>query len=73
MVMKPMEVFRLAVAEIGDVSAAELSAHIEKKHGVKIKPAFIPIYKASLKDLERTTKIRQNAKSILPEQPPEAA
>ena len=60
--MKPMELFRLAVAEIGDASAEELSAHLENKHGVKIEPAFIPIFKATLQQLERTARVRQDAK-----------
>ena len=67
--MKPMEFFRRAVAEIGYVSAAELSAHLEKKHGVKIEPAFIPVYKATLEQLERTTRVRQEAKPIVSNQP----
>ena len=67
--MKPMELFRRAVAEIGYVSAAELSAHLEKKHGVKIEPAFIPLFKATLQDLEKTTRIRQDAKPISPQPP----
>lgn len=67
--MKPMELFRNVVAEVGDVSAAELSAHLEKKHGVKIEPAFIPLFKATLQDLERTNKLRQDAKSIPPKEP----
>ena len=67
--MKPMELFRRAVAEIGYVSAAELSAHLEKKHGVKIEPAFIPLFKATLEDLERTKNIRQDAKPIEPQHP----
>ena len=71
--MTPMELFRLAVVEIGDVSAAELSAHLEKKHGVKIEPAFIPLFKATLQDLERTTRLRQDAKPIPPKQPSRAA
>ena len=56
-----MELFRLAVAEIGDASAEELSAHLEKNHGVKIEPAFIPIFKATLQNLERTARLRQDA------------
>jgi hypothetical protein len=56
--MDRLELFRLAVAEIGDVSAAELSAHMEKKYGVKIPPAFIPVYKAALRDL--AGKLRQD-------------
>ena len=71
--MNPMELFRIAVAEIGDVSAAELSAHLEKKHGVKIEPAFIPLFKATLQDLEKTTRLRQEAKPIAPKQSSQAA
>src|ERR1019366_1867075 len=69
MLMKPMELFRSAVAEIGDVSAAELSEHLEKKHGVKIEPAFIPLFKATMQDLERTNKLRQDVKPIPSNQP----
>jgi hypothetical protein len=68
--MKPMELFRRAVAEIDDASAAELSAHMEKQHGMKVEPAFIPVFKATLRDLERTTRLRQEAR---PEQPAPAA
>jgi hypothetical protein len=70
--MKPMELFRSAVAEIGDVSAAELSAHLEKKHGVKIEPAFIPLFKATLQDWEKATRIRQESKPIPAQQPAQA-
>jgi hypothetical protein len=62
--MKPMELFRRAVAEIGEVSAAELSAHLEKKHGVKIDPAYIPVFRETLKELEKTAKLREGAKSV---------
>ena len=71
--MNPMEAFRRAVAEIGYASAADLSAHIEKKHGVKIEPAFIPLFKATLRDLERTNRLRQVGKSIPPKQSVQAA
>ena len=71
--MKPLELFRLAVGEIGYVSAAELSAHLEKKHGVKIEPAFIPLFKATLQDWERTIKSRQDVKPIASKQPFQAA
>jgi hypothetical protein len=72
MPMKPMELFQRAVAEIGNVSPAELSEHLEMKHGVKIEPAFIPLFKATLQDLERTNKFRQDVKSIPSEQPSSA-
>jgi hypothetical protein len=69
---KPMGIFQRAVAEIGDVSAAELSDHLEKKHGVKIEPAFIPLFKATLRDFEKTNKVRQDAKPIPPKEPTQA-
>jgi hypothetical protein len=62
--MKPMELFRRAVAEIGEVSAAELSAHLEKKYGVKIEPEYIPVFRETLKELEKTAKLREQAKSV---------
>jgi hypothetical protein len=39
------------------------------KHGVKIEPAFIPLFKATLQDLERTSKLRQEAKPIPSKEP----
>jgi hypothetical protein len=69
--MKPLDLFRLALAEIGDVPDAEISAHLEKKHGVKIEPAFIPVFKATLQDFEKLTRLRQNAKTVQPIQPAE--
>jgi hypothetical protein len=71
--MNPMELFRRAVDEIGDASAAELSEHLEKKHGVKIEPAFIPLFKATLQDLKRTNQLRQDAEPIASKQPSQAA
>ena len=59
--MAPLELFRHAVAELGDVSAAELSTYIEKKHGVTIEPHFIPLFRATLQDLERTARMRRVA------------
>ena len=70
--MKPMELFRRAVAEVGNVSAVELSAHLEKNHGFKIEPAFIPVFKATLQDLERTSKLRQEVKQVPSKEPAQA-
>jgi len=71
--MKPMELFRRAVAEIGDVSAVELSAYLAKKYGVKIEPAFIPLFKATLQDLEKTSKLCQDAESFSAKKPSQVA
>jgi hypothetical protein len=39
-----------ALKELGEASAQDLAALIEKKHGVTIPPKYIPIYKASVRD-----------------------
>ncbi len=71
--MDRLEAFRLALAEIGDVSAAELATHIQKKYGVIIEPRFVPVYKAAIRDMERTSKLRQNATPVPPKDSSEAA
>ena len=60
--MDRLELVQIAFRELGDVSAQELAAFIEKKHGVKIAPKFIPLYKASLRDKLRLETARQAAR-----------
>jgi hypothetical protein len=60
--MSRTELFRLAIAEIPDASAAELSLFIQEKYGVRIDPRFIPVLRASPQDLERLTRLRQAAR-----------
>jgi hypothetical protein len=43
------EAVRLVLAELGDASAAEVVALVERRFGLKVAPAFIPVYKASLR------------------------
>ena len=64
--MSRTELFRLALAEIGDAPAAELSSFIQAKYGVRIDPRFIPVLRASLQDLERLTRLRQAARPVQP-------
>jgi predicted SprT family Zn-dependent metalloprotease len=47
-----MDAFRLAVAELGEAPAPKLSSFIERRFGIRIEPKFIPIFRASLLDLE---------------------
>ena len=61
--MSRMEIFRRAIAENGDAPAAELSSFIQSKYGVTIDPRFIPIFRASMQDLERMTRLRQAART----------
>lgn len=64
--MDKLELVQIALRELGDVSAQELSAFIEQKHGVKIEPKFIPVYKASLRDKLRLEAARQTARAAVP-------
>ena len=63
--MDKLELVRVAIQELGDISAPELSAFIEKKHGVKIEPKFIPIFKASIRDKLRLEAARQAARAAV--------
>jgi hypothetical protein len=68
--MSQMEAFRLAIAEIGDAPAVELSSFIQDKYGVMIDPRFVPVIRATLQDKERMARFRQSAR---PEQPSQVA
>ena len=60
--MEKLEAYRKAVAELGNVSAEELSRYIEEKYGVQIAPNFMPLYRASLQEWEKMNRQRQVAK-----------
>jgi len=61
--MDKLELVQVALRELGDVSAQELSSFLEQKHGVKIEPKFIPLYKASIRDKMRLETARQAARA----------
>jgi hypothetical protein len=47
-----VEAVRLALAEIGDASNEAIAGHVLKVHGLDIRPAFVPVLKASVRDKE---------------------
>ena len=51
--MDKVEMIRVALAEIGDVSAEELTAFAMRRFGVQINPKIVPVLKATLCDRER--------------------
>jgi hypothetical protein len=57
--MTKLDMVKEALSKIGEVSGQELSAFVEAEHGTKIDPAFIPVYRATLKDKERMEKARR--------------
>ena len=52
---------RRAMVEPGDVSAEELEAFIGTKKGVTVRPQFVPILKATLKDKENPAEWRRKS------------
>jgi len=60
-----LELVRQALAELGDVSAEELATFIERRHGLRIDPRYIPLMRASLRGRELLGRGRDIAKSRL--------
>ena len=50
--MNQVEALRRAMADLGDASAEELAAYIGTRYGVKVRPQFVPVLKAMLRDQE---------------------
>jgi hypothetical protein len=59
--MNQAEALRLAMMELGDASAEELAAHISTKYGVTVRPQFVPVLKATLKDKENLAEWRRKS------------
>ena len=59
--MTMVEAVRRAFAEIGDVPNAELAAYVEKTFGVTVRPNFIPVLKAAVRDKENLEAWRRRA------------
>lgn len=60
--MDKLQIVQLALREVGDVSLEELSTFILTRHGLKIEPRFLPLFKASLWDRNRLEAARQTAR-----------
>jgi hypothetical protein len=64
--MNQAEALRLAMAELGDVSAEELAAFVQTNYGVTIRPQFVPVLKATLKDKEILAEWRRKSEASKP-------
>jgi hypothetical protein len=53
-----LEIVRMALRELGETSAQELSAFIDERFNVKIEPKYIPLFKASIRDKDRMQALR---------------
>jgi hypothetical protein len=61
--MDKMEAFRRAVAEWGEVTPEHLASLIERRYGVRIEPRYIPLFRATAKDLDELTRLREAARA----------
>ena len=59
-----LELVRQALAVVGDASPEELAAFIETRHGIRIEPRFIPIIRASLRELDLLEKAKATARAM---------
>ncbi len=61
--MTKMDAFRRAFAKIGDVAPETLSAYIKRTYHVAIDPKVIPVFLASMRDLDALTRLRAQARA----------
>ncbi len=56
---------REALAQSEDAAPEAIAAYVERRHGVRIEPRFIPVFTATLEDRERLERCRQQARLLL--------
>jgi hypothetical protein len=62
--ISPREAMRLAMAEFGErASDEDLALYLAQRFGVKVEPKYIPVLRASVKELEHLANKRKKAKS----------
>ena len=57
--MDKVEIVRVALAELGDLSSAEIVAFAQERFGVQLEAKFVPILRATLCDRERMAAARE--------------
>jgi hypothetical protein len=50
--LSKLEAVRLALAELGEATAVEVSAFVRRRFGLKVPAAFVPVVRASLLEKE---------------------
>jgi hypothetical protein len=61
--MNQAEALRRAMMELGDASAEELAAFMQRTYGVTVRPQFVPVLKATLKDQEILAEWRRKSQA----------
>ena len=62
-IMEKLEMVQVALRELSDVKAEEITAFVEEKFQTKIEPKFIPLFKASIQAKTRSEAVRQAARA----------
>jgi hypothetical protein len=57
-----LELVQVALRELGNVSAQELSSFVARTHGVVIEPKYIPLFRASIRQKAQLNAGRQVAR-----------
>jgi hypothetical protein len=60
--MGKLELVKVALRELGNASAQDLSSFIARTHGVMIEPKYIPMFRASVRRKEPLNATRQAAR-----------
>jgi hypothetical protein len=60
--MDKLELVQVALRELGNASAQELSSFVARTHGVVIEPKYIPLFKASIRHKQQLNAVRQAAR-----------
>jgi hypothetical protein len=61
--MNQAEALRRALLELGDAPADELAAFMQRTYGVTVRPQFVPVLKAILKDKEILAERRRESQA----------
>jgi hypothetical protein len=56
-----VEAVRRALPEVGEVSNEELAAYVQRTFGMIIRPNFVPVLKAAVRDKENLEAWRRRA------------
>lgn len=63
--MDKIEAVRIAMTELGEVAAEQLTAFVRQRFGVTIDPRFVPIFKATVRDREGMERARRVGAQVI--------
>ena len=61
--MTKLEAVEKALAALGEASSVDLAAFVKRKFGLEIEATFIPLFRATVKDGQRSQRMRAAARA----------